>query len=138
MGSQSMGEDRTFSVPVPLGQRTPLDLLPAARDQGLRGGVKYWDGQFNDARLALTLARTAAAHGALLVNYCRACDLLFDAGKVAGLVCEDVETGQSFHLQSRCVINATGVWVDHLRQVTRMLQEHFAPLMGATRGFYDV
>ncbi len=100
-----------------LSRQQVLGLLPTAREEGLRGGVKYWDGQFNDARLALTLARTAAAHGALLVNYCCARDLLFDAGKVAGLVAEDTETGQRYAVQSRCVINATGVWVDQLRRV---------------------
>jgi glycerol-3-phosphate dehydrogenase len=93
-----------------------LAALPTAQPQGLKGSIKYWDGQFDDARLALALARTAASHGALLVNYCRAVDLLYDAGKVAGLVCEDTQTGQSYRLQARCVINAAGVWVDALRQ----------------------
>ncbi len=99
-----------------LGRDRTLALLPNAQPRGLRGGVKYWDGQFNDARLALALARTAAAKGALLLNYCRADELLFDAGKVVGLVCVDQETGRKLTLRSRCVINATGVWVDELRQ----------------------
>ena len=93
-----------------------LGLLPMAQPQGLKGGVKYWDGQFNDARLALALARTAASHGALLVNYCRAADLLYDGGKIAGLVCEDTQTGKSYPIHARCVVNAAGVWVDELRQ----------------------
>ena len=99
-----------------LGRRQTLALLPNAQAQGLRGGVKYWDGQFDDARLALALARTAAQQGALLVNYCRANDLLFEHGKVAGLRCQDTETGAAIALRARCVINATGVWVDELRQ----------------------
>ena len=93
-----------------------LAALPTAQPDGLKGGVKYWDGQFNDARLALALARTAASHGALLVNYCKAKDLLYDEGKVAGLLCEDTETGRQIKIQARCVVNATGVWVDELRQ----------------------
>ncbi|MBP6406875.1 MAG: glycerol-3-phosphate dehydrogenase/oxidase [Ramlibacter sp.] len=93
-----------------------LRLLPTARPDGLKGGVKYWDGQFDDARLALALARTAATRGALLVNYCAATDLLHDAGKVVGLTCEDRETGQAFRLQASCVVNAAGVWVDEFRQ----------------------
>ena len=93
-----------------------LTLLPAVQPQGLKGGVKYWDGQFNDARLALALARTAAMHGALLVNYCRASDLFYEGAKVAGLVCEDTQTGQPYRIHSRCVVNAAGVWVDDLRQ----------------------
>ncbi|MGV3571517.1 MAG: FAD-dependent oxidoreductase [Ramlibacter sp.] len=93
-----------------------LALLPTARPQGLKGGVKYWDGQFDDARLALALARTAAAHGALLVNYCRATGLRHQDGKVSGLDCRDEETGRLLEVKARCVVNATGVWVDELRQ----------------------
>src|SRR5262249_31576783 len=68
-----------------LGRRQAMALLPNVQDRGLLGGVKYWDGQFDDARLALALARSAAVRGALLVNYVRADDLLFEGGKVAGL-----------------------------------------------------
>ena len=93
-----------------------LKLLPTALPQGLKGGVKYWDGQFNDARLALALARSAATYGALLVNYCRASDLLYEGGKIAGLVCQDTQTGKTYPIKSRCVVNAAGVWVDELRQ----------------------
>ena len=99
-----------------LSREETLHHLPTAQPLGLKGGVKYWDGQFNDARLALALARTAASRGALLVNYCKATGLLFDGGKVAGLTCQDAETGREFKIQSRCVINAAGVWVDELRQ----------------------
>jgi glycerol-3-phosphate dehydrogenase len=94
-----------------------LGYLPAAKAHGLRGGVKYWDGQFNDARLALALARTAATYGALLVNYCRAVRLRYENDRISGLEVSDVETGKTFEIKSRCVINATGVWVDELRQI---------------------
>lgn len=99
-----------------LGRMETLRCLPTAVAEGLKGGVKYWDGQFDDARLALALARTAALHGALVVNYCPVTDLLYDNGKVAGLVCEDAETARRFNVRAKCVINATGVWVDALRQ----------------------
>lgn len=99
-----------------LNRRQTLELLPTALPQGLQGGVKYWDGQFNDARLALALARTAASKGALLVNYCRAADLLYEGGQVSGLLCEDTQTGQQHRIYARCVVNAAGVWVDELRQ----------------------
>lgn len=99
-----------------LSRSQTLRHLPTLRPQGLKGGIKYWDGQFNDARLAIVLARTAAAHGALLVNYCRATELIYEHGKVAGVVGEDQMSGQLFHIRSRCVVNATGVWVDELRQ----------------------
>ena len=93
-----------------------LRLLPNTRPSGpggtLKGGVKYWDGQFDDARLALALARTAASRGALLVNYCAATRLLYDQGKLVGLQVKDHETGLSHDIRARCVVNATGVWVD--------------------------
>ena len=93
-----------------------LASLPTAQPARLKGGVKYWDGQFNDARLALALARTAASYGSLLVNYCRATDLRYEDGKIAGLLCDDTQTGKQYEIQARCVVNAAGVWVDELRQ----------------------
>ncbi len=112
-----------------------LRLLPTAQARGLVGGVKYWDGQFDDARLALALARTAAGHGALLVNYCAATELVHEAGKVVGLVCEDGETRQAYTVRAKCVINATGVWVDELRQkdgqaIGRTVKPMVAPSQG--------
>jgi len=92
-----------------------LACLPALRPQRLKGGVKYWDGQFDDARLALALARTAARQGALLVNYCAATGLIHESGKVVGLRATDQETGRTFELRAGCVVNAAGVWVDRLR-----------------------
>jgi glycerol-3-phosphate dehydrogenase len=93
-----------------------LQALPTVRTRQLRGGVRYWDGQFDDARLALALARTAARAGALLLNHCPVSELLYEQGCVAGLRCTDAETGQSFAIRARCVVNATGVWIDALRQ----------------------
>jgi glycerol-3-phosphate dehydrogenase len=99
-----------------LSRKRTLELLPTAKPDGLQGGVKYWDGRFNDAKLALALARTAASEGALLVNYCRAVHLLYATEKIIGLEAEDVETGKRYQVKAHCVINATGVWVDDLRQ----------------------
>ena len=96
-----------------------LNLLPNTRRSGpcgtLKGGVKYWDGQFDDARLALALARTAASRGAMLVNYCAATSLSHDQGKLVGLQVKDQETGLSYDIKAKCVVNATGVWVDQFR-----------------------
>ena len=102
-----------------LNRNETLALLPNSRLDGpggqLKGGVKYWDGQFDDARLALALARTAATKGALLVNYCAATGLIHQHGKVVGLHVKDGETGKAFDLKAKSVINATGVWVDQFR-----------------------
>ncbi|MEO7392067.1 MAG: glycerol-3-phosphate dehydrogenase/oxidase [Ramlibacter sp.] len=112
-----------------------LACLPTALKAGLKGGIKYWDGQFDDARLALALARTAAARGALVVNYCPATGLRHEGGKVVGLNCRDAETGTAFEVRARCVINATGVWVDEFRQmdgeaIGRPVQPMVAPSQG--------
>ncbi len=98
-----------------LSQKETLAQLPMAKPAGLKGGVKYWDGQFNDARFALALARTAATRGALLVNYCAATGLVHEGGRVVGVLCEDRLTGQAYQISCGCVVNATGVWVDELR-----------------------
>ncbi len=100
-----------------LGSAATARALPTVRRDGLLGGVQYWDGQFNDARLALALARTAATRSALLVNYCAATGLLYEDGKISGLQVQDSLNGQSFRVRARCVVNATGVWVDALREM---------------------
>ena len=84
----------------------------------LRGSVQYWDGQFDDSRLAIALARTAAQQGATLVNYCKAVELLHDQNNhVNGILAQDIETGLPYTLQAKCVVNAAGVWVDAIRQL---------------------
>ena len=76
----------------------------------------YHDGQFDDARLALALARTAEDHGALVLNYVRCTELLKSGGKVTGAKVSDLETGSNFNVHAGAVINATGIFVDTLRQ----------------------
>ena len=102
-----------------LGAARTQTLLPGVKTSGplgqLQGGVRYWDGQFDDARLAVLLARTALSRGALLLNHCAATGLLHQNGQVRGLQVQDRETGASATLRARCVVNATGVWVDAVR-----------------------
>ncbi len=122
-----------------LSRSQALQCLPTAMAEGLKGGVKYWDGQFDDARLALALARTAAQHGALLLNYCPVVDLLYEGEQIAGLTCEDSETGTRIPVRARCVINATGVWVDHLRQRDgQVLGQNRAPMVAPSQGVHIV
>lgn len=99
-----------------LNRSETLQALPGLNANGLKSGVKYWDGQFDDARLALSLARTAAQNGALLLNYMPVTQLIHEAGKLVGLKCQDSETGKAYKIASPCIINATGVWVDALRK----------------------
>jgi glycerol-3-phosphate dehydrogenase len=102
-----------------LSRAETLAALPGLQPLQLRGGVKYWDGQFDDARLALALARSAEAAGALVLNYAEVTALHRSVDAPAGAVTElkvsDRLSDETFSLQARCVINATGVWVDRLR-----------------------
>jgi glycerol-3-phosphate dehydrogenase len=98
-----------------LNKQQVLDRLPQVQSAGLRGGVQYWDGQFDDARLALEIARTAQKNGAVVLNYCSVESLQHKDHKLSGLRCKDAETGQVFDVNAKCVINATGVWVDGVR-----------------------
>jgi glycerol-3-phosphate dehydrogenase len=101
-----------------LNRRQTLEALPGVNPQGLHGGVQYWDGQFDDARLALALARTAEAAGALVLNYTPVTSVrrLDDAGHpVSELDVSDRFSEEVYKVRARCVVNATGVWVDELR-----------------------
>ena len=92
--------------------------IPTLKTEGLRGGVIYFDGQFDDARLLINLARTAAGQGATLLNYARIVAFTKDgAGYLNGAVFVDVETGKEFPVKARVVINATGPFADNLRRL---------------------
>lgn len=122
-----------------LGRAQTLAALPNLQPAGLCGGVQYWDGQFDDARLALALARTAAREGALLLNYCAVTQLLHEGGRVAGLRCEDRFSGHAYTVRARCVVNATGVWVDALRQLDGAAQDRAVePVVAPSQGVHVV
>ncbi|WP_310143410.1 glycerol-3-phosphate dehydrogenase/oxidase [Pedobacter africanus] len=91
-----------------------LAAIPGLKPDGLKGGVSYSDGQFDDARLALNLAQTAAEYGGVLLNYTRVTGLTKQNEEVAGLSFTDTETGKSYTLNAKVVINATGVFVDEI------------------------
>lgn len=103
-----------------LGRAAALERAPGLRADGLAGGLQYWDGQFDDARLAVALARTAIARGAIVVNHCAAVGMTHDsAGKINGVLVEDRARGQQHRIGARCVVNAAGVWVDSVRRMDR-------------------
>ncbi len=113
-----------------------LARIPTLSQDGLRGGVKYHDGQFDDARLLINLAQTAAEQGATLLNYARVTALTKDAhGYVHGLTFRDEETGVSHALAARCVINATGPFCDALR---RLDDPAAAPMIAPSQGVHLV
>src|SRR5437870_4150535 len=95
-----------------------LAHIPNLEREGLRGGVMYFDGQFDDARLLINLAQTAVEQGAVLLNYTPVVGLTHDAdGFVDGIVCTDLESGGEHTVRARCVINATGAFSDAIRKI---------------------
>ena len=137
-GRQGLGATEWLSA------RRTHDLLPGVRQAGplgtLKGGVRYWDGQFDDARFALLLARTALARGALIVNHCQATALVREDGLVRGLQVRSTEPGdggQTATLRARCVVNATGVWVDSIRDMDREPDApHRLPMVSPSQGVH--
>ena len=94
-----------------------LERIPTVETEGLRGGVIYYDGQFDDARLAINIAQTCAEAGGTLINYMPVRKLLKTADMVSGVVAEDLETGKTYEISGRTVVNATGVFVDSILQM---------------------
>jgi glycerol-3-phosphate dehydrogenase len=119
-----------------LGRKAVENLLPNVRKEGLKGGVRYYDGQFDDARLAINLAQTSAEHGGILINYMRVGGLLKDShGRINGVKAVDLEHGKEYVLNAKAVINATGVFVDDVLKMNSSAQE---PMVRPSQGVHIV
>jgi glycerol-3-phosphate dehydrogenase len=128
-GKRGIGATRWLS------RKDTLAQLPGVRGRGLKGGVAYWDGQFDDARLAIALMRTAVRVGAVAVNYVRTDALRIARGRVDAVIAADEETGERFELQAKVVYNAAGVWVDSVR---RLADPGAQKLIAVSRGSHVV
>lgn len=100
-----------------LSREDTLEKIPTLEPEGLSGGVIYYDGQFDDARLAITLAETAHNLGACVLNYVKVSAILKERDLVCGVVARDQETGQEYEIKGKAVINATGIFVDSIRKM---------------------
>ena len=119
-----------------LSKEETLDRLPTIETQGLRGGVMYFDGQFDDARLLINMAATAYELGATLLNYVRVTRLTKDAeGFANGAIARDAENGAEFQVAAEVVINATGPFTDELR---RQADDSAAPMIAPSQGVHLV
>jgi glycerol-3-phosphate dehydrogenase len=125
-GKLSLGKTKLLS------RQQTLEQLPAVEPQKLAGGVQYFDGQFDDSRLCIDLAGTAAKHGAVLFNYCQAIGFEKNAkGKIGAVKLLDNITGNSYTAVSKAVINATGVFTDGILQLDDHLKhEIVSPSQG--------
>jgi glycerol-3-phosphate dehydrogenase len=95
-----------------LSRKAALREAPCLRKDVLTGAIQYWDGEVDDARFTMTVTRTAASFGALAANRTMVTGFLRQGERVTGAAVTDLETGQSFEIRAKQVINATGVWTD--------------------------
>ncbi len=129
-GRRSFGRSRL--VPP----QSALRRVPGLRRQGLRGAIVYHDGQFDDARYALALARTAVDHGAAVANYVEAIRFTYDSsGRADGAVVREAESGNEFAVRARAIVNATGIFVDRVR---RLDDPQAKPMLTLSRGTHVV
>jgi len=125
-----------FGASEILSREETLERLPTIKTDGLRGGVVYYDGQFDDARLLINLMETAADQGATVLNYARVVEVTkADDGFVDGVVAEDQESGRRWIARARVVINATGPFSDSVR---RLAEPEAQPLIAPSQGIHLV
>ncbi|UOQ55205.1 glycerol-3-phosphate dehydrogenase/oxidase [Hymenobacter cellulosivorans] len=111
-GRLSLGASRHLS------KAETLQRLGTIKAEGLRGGVLYHDGQFDDARLAVNLAQTVVEQGGTVLNHVAVTGLRKnDQGRITGATATDQETGTAYEVAAKVVVNATGVFVDDILQL---------------------
>ena len=113
--SKSMGRSQILS------RDETLARLPGVRSERLRGGVQFYDGQFDDSRLLISLVKTLVAQGGLPLNYMRVKALRRERGKTTGVVAVDQESGKECLIRAAVVVNATGVFGDSVRRMDNPL-----------------
>lgn len=119
-----------------LSKKETMKRLPTIKEEGLRGGVIYYDGQFEDTRLLINLAQTAVQQSATLVNYARVFELTKDKdGLINSVNFIDEESGQLFQAKTKAVINATGAFCDTVR---RYSNENSKPIIEPSQGIHIV
>lgn len=129
-GSQSIGKSYFID------RDETLEKLPNIKKQGLRGGIVYHDGQFDDSRLAIALAVAAARKGAIVLNYFGVNGLVKNEnGKITGVKATDAISGRSYVFKSKVVINATGIFAD---EIARMDNENARPSIKPSQGVHLV
>ncbi len=128
-GRASLGRSRVLS------RQETIERLPTVCKENLKGGILYYDGQFDDARLAVNLAQTAVEKGAVLLNYAKVVGLIKEDGRVSGVELRDEENGNERTIRARCVINACGVYCDSIR---RMEGENAKPMLVASQGSHII
>lgn len=129
-GKYSLGRSKRIS------RKEVLRRMPVVSEKNLSAGILYYDGQFDDARLAINVLQTAAQKGAAFLNYSTVEDLKKDEqGKVSGVKVKDSLTGEIYNVNGRVIINATGVFAD---EIIRMDTPGRNPVMRPSQGIHLV
>ena len=110
-------------------------LIPNISNKGLRGGVIYHDGQFDDSRMAITLALSADSKKTTLLNYCNVEGLIKKDGEIIGLNFTDLINSKKYQIKSKVVINATGVFAE---EIIRMDQPKIEKMIQPSQGVHIV
>lgn len=118
-----------------LSREEAIGALPTVEQEGLRGGVIYHDGQFDDSRMAISLAQTAVDYGASVLNHCKVTGLTKKGELVTGVIASDAETGEVLEIKSKVVINATGVFAD---EIIRMDEPEKPQMITPSQGIHLV
>jgi glycerol-3-phosphate dehydrogenase len=101
-----------------LSKEETVKYIPTIDQKGLKGGVVYYDGQFDDARMALSLAKTAKQYNGVVINYCRVDGLIKnDEEIISGVSITDLENNEQYDIAAKTVINATGVFADSIKKM---------------------
>jgi len=100
-----------------LSRRKTMESFPSGKRSVIRGAIRFYEGQVDDARHTMMISRTAAGYGALCVNSTRVTGFLREDDRVVGVTVKDLESGQGFQIRARQVINAAGVWTNEIQQM---------------------
>ncbi len=133
MAKFSSGDAGSLSI---LSKEKTLELLPGIKAEGLYGGVRFYDAQFDDARMAIALMQTAVAHGAVCVNYAACAGFNHTEEKIESMIVEDKETGEKHTVKGKMFFNCAGPWVDEIRKLTG--KTDVKPLVKAARGSHII
>jgi glycerol-3-phosphate dehydrogenase len=130
-----LADKNEFQPSRKLSRDAVIAKLPAISPNDLFAGISYFDGQFDDARLLVSLAQTAAQSGATIVNAARVTELTKSSGRITGVVFRDEETQDELHVRGQCVVNTTGPFCDSIR---RLDDSDCRPLVAASQGIHLV
>jgi len=128
-GKEGFGDSKILS------KEKTLSLIPTIETDGLKGGVIYYDGQFDDARLIINMAKTASEQGAVVINYIKVNGFIKQNSVISGVIAQDTESSIEYKIKCRVVINATGPFSDEIR----ILDDQMAkPMISPSQGVHLV